>query len=113
MVTDCTHHHHRRDDCSGVGSPDGRRDRRAIAGIIREAGNWSTWCDSHPRKGKAMFLKNGRQLKAARVLAGQTQRELATAAGLHENSVKYWERYPERIGGHAVDLMGCFVHLPL
>ncbi len=34
----------------------------------------------------------GRQLKSARALAGITQDELAMAAGLHVNSVRYLER---------------------
>ena len=50
-------------------------------------------------------MRNGRHLKAARTLAGMTQRQLAQAAGLHPNAVKYWERQQERIGGHAVDKM--------
>ncbi len=56
-------------------------------------------------KSKHMSLKNGRTLKAARVLAGMTQRQLALAAGLHPNAVKYWERHASRIGGHAVSQM--------
>lgn len=35
---------------------------------------------------------SGVVLRAARVLAGMTQAELATAAGLHAKSVAYWER---------------------
>ena len=49
--------------------------------------------------------ENGRHLKAARTLAGMTQRQLAQAAGLHPNAVKYWERQSSRIGGHAVSRM--------
>lgn len=52
-----------------------------------------------------MSLRSGRHLKAARVLAGMTQRQLAQAAGLHVNAVKYWERDHGRIGGHAVSRM--------
>ncbi|MEP0321287.1 helix-turn-helix domain-containing protein [Bauldia litoralis] len=44
-------------------------------------------------------------MKAARALAGMTQRQLAHAAGLHPNAVKYWEREEGRIGGHAVSRM--------
>jgi len=33
----------------------------------------------------------GAQIKAARALIGWSQRELAAAAGLHENSVAIWE----------------------
>jgi transcriptional regulator with XRE-family HTH domain len=37
-------------------------------------------------------LRTGRQLKAARALAGIKQEELARAAGLHVNSIRYMER---------------------
>jgi len=33
----------------------------------------------------------GRQLRAARVLAGLTQRQLARAVGVHERAARYWE----------------------
>lgn len=39
---------------------------------------------------------SGAMLRAARVLAGMTQAELATAAGLHAKSVAYWERKGSR-----------------
>lgn len=52
-----------------------------------------------------MSLKNGNQLKAARVLAGLSQRELAREAGLHANSVKNWEGKTGTIGGYAVRCM--------
>jgi transcriptional regulator with XRE-family HTH domain len=35
---------------------------------------------------------SGAVLKAARTLAGLSQRQLADAAGLHPKSVAYWER---------------------
>jgi transcriptional regulator with XRE-family HTH domain len=34
---------------------------------------------------------SGRQIRAARMLAGLTQAELARAAGCHPRSVRYWE----------------------
>ena len=37
-------------------------------------------------------LRTGRQLKAARALAGIKPVELAKAAGLHVNSIRYMER---------------------
>lgn len=37
-------------------------------------------------------IANGRHLRAARILAGLTQVEMAVACGLHPNSVRYWER---------------------
>jgi transcriptional regulator with XRE-family HTH domain len=36
-------------------------------------------------------IRSSRQLKAARMLAGLSQAELARAAGFHPNSGKYWE----------------------
>jgi DNA-binding transcriptional regulator YiaG len=36
-------------------------------------------------------LVSGRQIRAARMLAGITQADLARAAGCHPRSVRYWE----------------------
>jgi DNA-binding XRE family transcriptional regulator len=36
-------------------------------------------------------LVSGRQLRAARVLAGLTQAQLAEAVGCHERACRYWE----------------------
>ena len=36
-------------------------------------------------------LINGRQLRAARVLAGLTQRTLGAALGVDERAVRFWE----------------------
>jgi transcriptional regulator with XRE-family HTH domain len=36
-------------------------------------------------------LHDGRHLRAARILAGLTQQQLAEAAELHVNAVRYWE----------------------
>jgi transcriptional regulator with XRE-family HTH domain len=36
-------------------------------------------------------IVTGRQLRAARVLAGLTQRRLAKAVGVHERAARYWE----------------------
>ena len=33
----------------------------------------------------------GRQLRAARTLAGLTQKQLAQAVGVHERAARYWE----------------------
>jgi transcriptional regulator with XRE-family HTH domain len=38
-----------------------------------------------------MNIVSGRQIRAARMLAGLTQAELARAAGCHPRSVRYWE----------------------
>ena len=34
---------------------------------------------------------SGRQLRAARTLAGLTQKQLAQAVGVHERAARYWE----------------------
>ena len=36
-------------------------------------------------------IVSGRQIRAARMLAGLTQAELAREAGYHPRSVRYWE----------------------
>ena len=36
-------------------------------------------------------IVTGRQLRAARILAGLTQRQLAQAVGVHERTARYWE----------------------
>jgi transcriptional regulator with XRE-family HTH domain len=36
-------------------------------------------------------IASGRQIRAARMLAGLTQADLARAAGCHPRSVRYWE----------------------
>jgi transcriptional regulator with XRE-family HTH domain len=36
-------------------------------------------------------LKTGRQLRAARVLAGLSQKQLAQKVGVHERTARYWE----------------------
>jgi transcriptional regulator with XRE-family HTH domain len=36
-------------------------------------------------------IVTGRQLRAARILAGLTQKELAEAVGVHERAARYWE----------------------
>ena len=47
---------------------------------------------------------DGRHLRAARTVAGLNQAELAAAAGIHFNSVKYWENSRNgRPAGWAVD----------
>jgi len=39
----------------------------------------------------------GRQLRAARVLAGLTQKQLAQAVGVHERAARYWELKEDKI----------------
>ena len=41
-------------------------------------------------------LINGRQLRAARVLAGLTQRTFGAAMGVDERAVRFWERKHDR-----------------
>ena len=41
-------------------------------------------------------LITGRQLRAARVLAGLTQRGLADELGVNERAVRFWERKHDR-----------------
>jgi transcriptional regulator with XRE-family HTH domain len=41
-------------------------------------------------------LCTGRQLRAARVLAGLTQRTLAVALGVDQRSIRFWERKHDR-----------------
>jgi DNA-binding transcriptional regulator YiaG len=50
-------------------------------------------------------FRNGQHLKTARMAAGLSQRALAQAAGVHVNSVKYWERADRFCAGWAVDLL--------
>jgi transcriptional regulator with XRE-family HTH domain len=41
-------------------------------------------------------LVTGRQLRAARTLAGMTQRDLAAALGINERAIRFWERKRDR-----------------
>ena len=41
-------------------------------------------------------LVTGRQLRAARVLAGLTQKTLGTALGVNERAIRFWERKHDR-----------------
>jgi transcriptional regulator with XRE-family HTH domain len=45
--------------------------------------------------------RSGRQLAAARILAGITQEELASQAGLHVNSIRYLEKQDSISTGHS------------
>jgi transcriptional regulator with XRE-family HTH domain len=42
------------------------------------------------------MLPKGAQLRAARALLGWSQRDLARAAAVHVNAVRYWEQQPWR-----------------
>jgi transcriptional regulator with XRE-family HTH domain len=37
------------------------------------------------------MIRTGAQIRAARAMLGLRREDLATAAGLHPNAVKYWE----------------------
>lgn len=50
-------------------------------------------------------LVSGKQLAAGRMLAGVTQAELAAAACLHVNSVRYVERQPRVTTGHSCQVI--------
>ena len=41
-------------------------------------------------------IVTGRQLRAARILAGLTQKQLAQAVGFHERAARYWELKNDR-----------------
>jgi transcriptional regulator with XRE-family HTH domain len=47
----------------------------------------------------------GRQLRAARILAGLTQKELAKAVGVHERAARYWESKEDEAPTSTVDLL--------
>ncbi len=50
-------------------------------------------------------FRNGQHLKTARMAACLSQCALAQAAGVHVNSVKYWERANSFCAGWAIDLL--------
>ena len=45
---------------------------------------------------RAHNLVTGLQLRAARTLAGMTQKDLAAALGVNERAVRFWERKRDR-----------------
>jgi transcriptional regulator with XRE-family HTH domain len=47
----------------------------------------------------------GRQLRAARILAGLSQKQLARAVGVHERAVRYWESKEDESPTSTVDLL--------
>jgi transcriptional regulator with XRE-family HTH domain len=49
-----------------------------------------------PMAYRSKNLVTGRQLRAARTLAGMTQRDLATVLGINERAVRFWERKHDR-----------------
>lgn len=51
------------------------------------------------------MIRTGRQIRAARAMLGMRRADLARAAGLHSNAVKYWEarEVPSGRPPHAVE----------
>ena len=47
-----------------------------------------------------MHFPSGRHLRAARVLAGLSRKQLAAIAGCHHNSIAYWEAKTGIITGY-------------
>jgi transcriptional regulator with XRE-family HTH domain len=47
--------------------------------------------NSNAKKAYAENIVTGRQLRAARILAGLTQKQFAQAVGVHERAARYWE----------------------
>ena len=45
----------------------------------------------------------GRQLRAARILAGLTQKQLAQAVGVNERAARYWELKENKLPTSTVD----------
>jgi DNA-binding XRE family transcriptional regulator len=58
------------------------------AGVAKENGERTGWVMSN--------IVSGRQLRAARILAGLTQKQLARAVGVHERAARYWELKEDR-----------------
>ena len=77
--------------------------------VFRHFGEHLRRCSPKPQKTRRRSRCSHRevvstfgQIRAARVLAGLSQRQLAVAAGLHPNSIKNWERRDSSVGGFAV-----------
>ena len=52
---------------------------------------------------KMRNLVSGTQLRAARAMAGMTQRDLAAALGIDERNVRFWERRKDSPPTNAVN----------
>jgi DNA-binding transcriptional regulator YiaG len=59
-------------------------------GVFRAVTN-QTVHDDPSKLGAASSIASGRQLRAARTLAGLTQSELSTEAGFNPRACRYWE----------------------
>ena len=51
-------------------------------------------------------IVTGRQLRAARILAGLTQKQLAHAVGVHERAARYWELKNDRAPTSTISTLG-------
>jgi transcriptional regulator with XRE-family HTH domain len=47
----------------------------------------------------------GRQLRAARILANLTQKQLAQAVGVHERAARYWELKENKLPTSTLDIL--------
>jgi transcriptional regulator with XRE-family HTH domain len=52
-----------------------------------------------------MSIITGRQLRAARILAGLTQKELAEKVGVNERAARYWELKEHRAPTSTIDFL--------
>jgi transcriptional regulator with XRE-family HTH domain len=50
-------------------------------------------------------IVTGRQLRAARILAGLTQKQLAQAVGVHERAARYWELKENKLPTSTLDIL--------
>jgi transcriptional regulator with XRE-family HTH domain len=60
---------------------------------------------ANERRLSMLNIVTGRQLRAARILAGLTQKELAEAVGVHERAARYWELKEDEAPTSTVDLL--------
>jgi DNA-binding transcriptional regulator YiaG len=67
-------------------------------GVIRDrdTGDYDMKDNESPMANRSINLVTGRQLRAARTLAGMTQRDFATVLGVNERAVRFWERKHDR-----------------
>jgi len=52
-----------------------------------------------------LSLVSGAQLRAARAMAGMTQRDLAAALGIDERKVRFWERRKDKAPTNAANCL--------
>jgi DNA-binding XRE family transcriptional regulator len=64
--------------------------------LVRSLGSRGMKDNESPMAYRSINLVTGRQLRAARTLAGMTQRDLATVLAVNERAVRFWERKHDR-----------------